>query len=73
MNQFDDTGGTFSVLVNGEDQYSLWPAALTVPPGWVVVHGEDSRQACLDHIEERWTDLRPRSARLDGATTPGRP
>lgn len=65
MNPFDDPDGTFSVLVNDEEQHSLWPAKLDVPAGWRVVYGEDSRQACLDYIEKNWTDLRPRSARLD--------
>ncbi|MFD5514943.1 MbtH family protein [Streptomyces sp. NPDC127066] len=67
MNLFDNPDGTFSVLVNGEEQYSLWPTALSVPAGWTVVHGESSRQACVDYIERNWTDLRPRSARHDGA------
>ncbi|WNV84693.1 amino acid adenylation domain-containing protein [Umezawaea sp. Da 62-37] len=65
MKQFDDPGGVFSVLLNEDGQYSLWPAALSPPAGWDVVHGDDFRQACLDHIEEHWTDLRPRGARLD--------
>lgn len=69
MNLFDDPDGTFSVLVNDEEQYSLWPATLSVPAGWTTVHGEDSREACVDYIEQNWTDLRPRSARRDAATT----
>ncbi|MER6006245.1 MbtH family protein [Nonomuraea angiospora] len=65
MNPFDDPDGSFTVLVNDEDQHSLWPAALDVPAGWRVVYGEDTRQACLDYIEANWTDLRPRSARRE--------
>lgn len=64
MNPFDDPDGTFSVLVNDEDQHSLWPADLPVPEGWAVVHATDTRQACLDYVDEHWTDLRPRSARV---------
>jgi MbtH protein len=64
VNPFDDPDGTFSVLVNDEDQYSLWPSGLAVPAGWRVAHGDDSRQACLDYVEENWADLRPRSARV---------
>lgn len=63
MNPFDDPDGTFVVLVNDEEQHSLWPAAMDVPGGWRVVHQEDDRQACLYYIEANWTDLRPRSAR----------
>ena len=65
MSPFDDPDGTFVVLVNDEEQHSLWPAAMTVPAGWQVVHSEASRQSCLDYIEANWTDIRPRSARRD--------
>jgi MbtH protein len=67
MNPFDDPKGTFSVLVNDEEQHSLWPSRLAVPPGWRIAHGDDTRQACLEYIEENWTDLRPRSARVNSA------
>ncbi|MCX4728902.1 MbtH family protein [Streptomyces sp. NBC_01306] len=67
MNPFDDPDGTFHVLVNDEEQYSLWPTALEVPPGWSISHEADTRQGCLDYIEVTWTDLRPRSARRDDA------
>jgi MbtH protein len=63
MNPFDDPDGTFYVLVNEEEQHSLWPSRLNVPAGWRIVHPEDSRQACLDYIDANWTDLRPLSAR----------
>jgi MbtH protein len=60
-NPFDDADGRFLVLVNDENQHSLWPAPLQVPAGWQVVHGEDSRAGCLGYIEANWTDLRPAS------------
>ncbi|MTD55764.1 MbtH family protein [Amycolatopsis pithecellobii] len=60
-NPFDDDSGRFYALINDEGQYSLWPTFAEVPAGWTIVFGEDSRQACLDHIEANWTDLRPRS------------
>ncbi|WP_369386593.1 MbtH family protein [Streptomyces sp. CG1] len=60
-NPFDDTEGTFLVLINDEGQYSMWPAALDVPAGWAVAHPEDTHQACLDYVEEHWRDMRPRS------------
>lgn len=62
-NPFDDDNGTFYVLVNDEDQHSLWPVFAAVPPGWNVVFGEDSRVNCLAYVEEHWTDMRPRSLR----------
>ncbi|MEU6717088.1 MbtH family protein [Nonomuraea sp. NPDC046802] len=60
-NPFDDVEGRFLVLVNAENQHSLWPSFADVPLGWTVVFPENSRAACLDYIEKNWTDLRPRS------------
>jgi MbtH protein len=62
-NPFDDEAGTFLVLVNDEEQYSLWPSFAEVPPGWQVDREAGDRQGALDHIERSWTDLRPRSLR----------
>ncbi len=62
-NPFDDENGTFFVLVNDEDQHSLWPAFADVPAGWRVVFGEASRAECLSYVEANWTDLRPSSLR----------
>jgi MbtH protein len=60
-NPFEDPEASYRVLVNREGQHSLWPAAQPVPDGWTVVHDTDSRAACLDYIEQNWTDMRPRS------------
>jgi len=60
-NPFDDPDGTFLVLVNEENQHSLWPTFAAVPDGWSVVFGESGRQECLDYIEANWTDIRPKS------------
>ncbi|WP_034090673.1 MbtH family protein [Streptacidiphilus albus] len=60
-NPFEDADGTYLVLVNEENQHSLWPAFAEVPAGWTVAHGPDGRQACLDHVEANWTDMRPAS------------
>jgi MbtH protein len=60
-NPFDDNDGTFFALINDEGQYSLWPAFADVPDGWQAVCGPDSRDACLNYIEEEWTDMRPNS------------
>lgn len=67
-NPFENPDGRFLVLVNDEDQHSLWPAFAEVPPGWHAVLGEDTRDACLAWVEKHWTDLRPRSLRerMDG-------
>jgi MbtH protein len=60
-NPFDDPDGTYLALMNDEGQYSLWPAFVEVPAGWTIVHPQDSREACLDYINQHWTDMRPRS------------
>ena len=60
-NPFDDEDGPFLVLRNDEGQYSLWPSFIDVPAEWHVVHEEDSRAACLQYIEDNWTDMRPNS------------
>ena len=60
-NPFDDAEGQFYVLVNAENQHSLWPAFVEVPNGWRVVHGESTKDSCVDYIEANWTDMRPAS------------
>ncbi|MEN3225906.1 MbtH family protein [Mycolicibacterium porcinum] len=62
-NPFDDENGTFYVLVNDEDQHSLWPTFADVPAGWRVVFGAAGRTECLDYVEANWTDVRPGSLR----------
>jgi uncharacterized protein YbdZ (MbtH family) len=63
-NPFEDDSASYYVLTNDENQHSLWPAFAEVPAGWTIVHGQDGRQACLDYINENWTDMRPRSLAL---------
>lgn len=63
VNPFDDDSGRFLVLVNDEEQHSLWPTFADVPAGWRVVYGEADRAACLDYIDQNWTDIRPKSLR----------
>jgi MbtH protein len=63
VNPFDDEEGRFLVLVNDEGQYSLWPAFAEIPDGWTTAHGPAARSACLEFIEENWTDMRPMSLR----------
>jgi MbtH protein len=58
-NPFEDPDGTYLVLVNDKEQYSLWPAFAEVPAGWRIVQQESTHQRCLDFINESWTDMRP--------------
>ncbi|MFD3789251.1 MbtH family protein [Streptomyces cyaneofuscatus] len=69
-NPFEDENGTYLVLVNDEGQHSLWPSFVEVPAGWTVAHPEDTRRACLDYVEQNWTDLRPRSLTQSMAADP---
>jgi MbtH protein len=62
-NPFDDENGTFHVLVNDEEQHSLWPTFKEVPAGWRVVFGPAPRREALDYVDTNWTDLRPKSLR----------
>jgi len=60
-NPFDDPDGRYLVLVNDEGQYSLWPAFVEVPAGWTVSLAETDRPSALRHVDEHWTDMRPKS------------
>ncbi|WP_109559199.1 MbtH family protein [Mycobacteroides saopaulense] len=62
-NPFDDDSGSFYVLVNDEEQYSLWPKAIEVPAQWRVVFGDASRAECVEYVDANWTDMRPKSLR----------
>ncbi|MEV5903056.1 MbtH family NRPS accessory protein [Streptomyces sp. NPDC052127] len=52
-----------TVVVNHEEQYSVWPVLLPLPGGWRATGFTGTRAACLEHIETVWTDLRPLSLR----------
>lgn len=54
---------TFHVVLNDEEQYSIWPADRDLPGGWRTDGTTGTRENCLAHIEEVWTDMRPRSLR----------
>lgn len=60
-NPFEEADDSYLALINNEGQYSLWPVFIDVPAGWAVAHPHDTRQACLDYIDEHWTDMRPQS------------
>lgn len=60
-NPFEDAEATYVVLINDEAQYSLWPSFAEVPAGWSVALAETDRAACLEYINENWTDMRPKS------------
>lgn len=53
----------YAVVVNHEEQYSIWPAERELPPGWTAEGKTGSKAECLAHIDEVWTDMRPLSLR----------
>jgi MbtH protein len=62
---FDDETADYFVVINDEEQYSIWPARLVakLPDGWSTVGDSRSREDALAHIEQVWTDMRPKSLR----------
>jgi MbtH protein len=53
----------YKVVVNHEEQYSIWPAGRENAPGWRDAGTSGSKQECLDHIKTVWVDMRPLSLR----------
>jgi MbtH protein len=54
---------TYKVVVNHEEQYSIWPLDRENPPGWSEVGKSGPKSECLEYIKEVWTDMRPLSLR----------
>ncbi|WP_394833992.1 MbtH family NRPS accessory protein [Pendulispora rubella] len=57
----DDT--TFDVVINDEEQYSIWPSYKAIPAGWKAVGKQGKKAECLAYIDVTWTDMRPLSLR----------
>ncbi|MCO6440622.1 MAG: MbtH family protein [Nitrococcus mobilis] len=60
---WDSPETRFNVVVNHEEQYSIWPDYKPVPAGWRTVGKQGSKDECLAYIEQVWTDMRPLSLR----------
>jgi MbtH protein len=67
---------TYTVVVNHEEQYSIWPQERSIPAGWRDAGRSGTKTECLDYVEQVWTDMRPLSLRLqmeaDAATRASR-
>jgi MbtH protein len=73
---FDDESDDkllYKVVVNDEEQYSIWPAKKNNPPGWREAGKSGLKQECLSYIASVWTDMRPRSLREYMDKLPHRP
>jgi MbtH protein len=53
----------YKVVVNHEEQYSIWDSEMDVPAGWSPVGVSGSREECLAYIDRTWTDITPLSVR----------
>ena len=62
--QYEDDGRTYTVVINHEEQYSIWPVTKALPAGWNEVGKTGSKPECLLYIDEVWTDMRPLSLRI---------
>jgi MbtH protein len=62
-NNEQDDNPIYKVVVNHEEQYSIWPVERENPAGWQDAGKSGSKQDCLAYIKEIWTDMRPLSLR----------
>lgn len=71
-NEEEDTR-SYEVVLNDEEQYSIFPADREPPLGWRKAGKSGSKSECLGYIEEVWTDMRPLSLRrkMDAAVAQG--
>ncbi len=60
---WDEEWTEYDVVVNHEEQYSIWPAGRDFPAGWRAEGTTGSKDVCLKRIEEIWKDMRPLSLR----------
>jgi MbtH protein len=63
MNMNGENNTIYRVLVNGEEQYSIWPEYKDIPAGWQDVGQMGPKEQCLEYIDKTWTDMRPLSLR----------
>ena len=59
----EDDKTIYKVVINHEEQYSIWPVDREVPSGWKAIGKAGTKRQCLDYIAEVWTDMRPLSLR----------
>jgi MbtH protein len=64
---------TYLVVLNDEEQYSIWAVTSPLPAGWRAEGTSGTKEACLEHIDQVWTDMRPRSVRTARPDPESRP
>jgi MbtH protein len=70
MDEQDDQR-IYKVVVNHEEQYSIWPAGKENPLGWRDAGKTGNKAECLEFVKEVWTDMRPASLRKQMAEQSG--
>jgi MbtH protein len=63
-----DETAEFLVVLNHEEQYSIWPVGWEIPSGWRADGVTGTEAECLDHIDRVWTDMRPLSLRRSSSS-----
>jgi MbtH protein len=63
MIQESNDNVTYKVVLNEEEQYSIWPSDRENPLGWRDGGKVGTKAECLAHIDQVWTDMRPKSLR----------
>ena len=63
MSDTDDDTTVYRVVINHEEQYSIWPEWKELPLGWTAVGPTGQKDVCLAYINDVWTDMRPLSLR----------
>ena len=59
----DNPDTEFHVVINDQQQYSIWPAYRPLPAGWNMAGVSGNKAQCLEHINQVWTDQRPKRLR----------
>ena len=59
----EDSEAEYTVIINHEEQYSIWPNWKAVPAGWRMAGKTGTKPECLAYVNEVWTDIRPLSLR----------
>ena len=71
MSIFDDAETSFDVVVNHEEQFSIWPVARALPAGWRAAGKTGTKAECLAYIEQVWSDMQPATLRVRMAAATG--
>jgi MbtH protein len=63
LNNEEEDNNVYLVVINHEEQYSIWPDYKEIPNGWKAVGKSGAKADCLNYIKDVWTDMRPLSLR----------